>query len=143
MKYTLITTMLILTSCMGYRGHRGNIGLTGSPGKNCTVVQNAGEAVITCPDGTQAIIKDGVTGAVGPQGPAGTNATPVTMVKLCNDTATYPTVFVEYGMCLGGKLYAVYSQNGGFLAYLPNGTYHSNAIGSSCNLTVNGCTVSH
>ena len=128
-KLMILIAMLVLTGC-------GSEALTGKPGPVGPRGEkgDAGESVV------------GPQGGVGPAGVNGTNgvdANPVTFVKLCNDTPSYPTVFVEYGICLQGKLYAVYSSNGGFLALLPNGNYNSNAIGSSCNLTVNGCTVTH
>lgn len=89
----------------------------------------------------------GETGAVGPsglQGTPGADATPSYMVKLCPGASSYPTVFIEYAICVQGELYGVYSSNGGFLALLPPGNYSSNAIGSACNLTVGpNCAVSH
>jgi hypothetical protein len=91
----------------------------------------------------------GDTGAVGPTGPRGTDglngndgrdgtdASPVVPVALCSDTPTYPSVFVEYAFCIDHNLYAVYSDRGGFATLLTPGAYRSNAIGSSCNFTVN------
>lgn len=100
-------------------------------------VSETKQVVITC---------NGQTGATGSQGSAGTNgvdATPVTLVQLCPGVSNYGT-FIEVALCLGGtKLIGVYSQNGGFATVLANGSYTSNAIGSACNLTVNGCTVTH
>lgn len=96
---------------------------------------------------TGATGSDGAQGATGPTGNSGTDgqdATPVTVVKLCPQTASYPSVFVEYAICLGGQLYAVYSENNGFLALIPPGAYHSEGHGSSCNFTVGaGCVVSY
>lgn len=60
----------------------------------------------------------------------------VVPVKLCPGTPSYPSVFVEYALCIESQLYGVYSANDGFLALLPPGNYASNAIGSSCNFTV-------
>ncbi len=70
---------------------------------------------------------------VGPQGLAGTS---VTVVKFCPGTTVYPSKFIEVGFCIGGKLYATYSQNGGFSTEIPPGTYGSNGINASCNFTV-------
>lgn len=81
----------------------------------------------------------GAIGAIGPVGPTGSpgqDLTPVTLVQLCPGSPIYPTTFIEYGLCIAGNLWAVYSQNGGFLTYLPPGSYYSNGIGSSCNFTV-------
>lgn len=69
-------------------------------------------------------------------GPPGVDTTPVTVVKLCPGTTTYPSIFIEVAFCVGGKLYGTYSANGGFSTELPPGTYSSNAIGSSCNFTI-------
>ncbi len=84
----------------------------------------------------------GNSGEVGAIGPSGADGTVVTIVPLCPGVSNYGA-FVEVGMCINGKLYGVYSANGGFLTLLADGAYSSNAIGSACNLTVNGCTVSH
>lgn len=96
------------------------------------------------PQGFQGI--PGIMGPVGAQGPIGipglngTNGTPgtvVTPVQFCPGTTVYPSVFLEYGLLIGGKVYGVYSSLGGFWAYLPPGNYLSNAIGSSCDFTIN------
>lgn len=86
--------------------------------------------------------QDGAAGAQGPQGNPGTpgedgtDATPVTVVKLCPGVTTYPSKFVEIAFCIGGKLYATYSQNGGFSTEIPPGSYGSNGINASCNFVV-------
>jgi hypothetical protein len=97
--------------------------------------------------------KDGKPGATGPQGPkgdtgpSGMDGSPGSVnnfIKLCPETPSYPSVFVEYAVCVNDSLYAVYSANGGFLTLLPPGTYNSNGIGSSCNFIVREhCQVSH
>ncbi len=98
------------------------------------------------PGGTGARGSDGLS-IVGPPGPAGldgADGTVITFVNLCPGVTSYPGVFVEVAMCVNGDLYGVYSANGGFMTYLPPGTYHSNAIGSACNLTIgSNCAVSH
>lgn len=84
----------------------------------------------------------GPTGDVGPTGPQGTtgpdglDGTQITEVQFCPGDTTYPSQFNEIGFCIEGRLYAVYSQNGGFLTYVPPGTYTSNGINSSCTFTV-------
>ena len=82
----------------------------------------------------------GLIGPVGPQGPRGTLIFPV---KFCPQPAVYPSTFPEYGLCIEGKMYGVYSTNGGFFAYLPSGTYSSAGVGSSCTFTITGCNISH
>jgi hypothetical protein len=84
----------------------------------------------------------GVRGDRGETGPGGADGTAVTLVPLCPGVANYG-VFVEQALCINGKLYGVYSAHGGFLAHFADGEYKSNAIGSACNLTVSGCTVTH
>ena len=101
---------------------------------SCTVNQTNTGAIINCPDGSSVPISNGIDAIDG---------TLVTPVKLCTGTTSYPNVFVEYAFCIENKLYGVYSVNGGFMSYLPDGTYSSNAIGSACTLTVNACNVSH
>ncbi len=91
--------------------------------------------------------KDGesIQGPAGPQGnsgPAGANGLPgingtsVTVVKLCPGTTVYPSKFVEVAFCIGNKLYATYSANGGFSTEIPPGSYGSNGINASCNFVV-------
>lgn len=119
-------TGVIFLSLMMACGYQGPIGQQGLAGK----------------DGTNG--HDGAKGDTGASGHDGQNATPVTMVNLCPGVSTYPGVFVEIGICLQGKLYGVYSANGGFLTELPPGTYSSNAIGSACNLMIGAnCVVTH
>jgi len=78
----------------------------------------------------------GEQGIQGAPGHDGNDAAPVTIVKLCPGTTTYPGIFVEIAFCVGGKLYGTYSANGGFSTELPPGNYNSNAIGSSCNFII-------
>lgn len=79
---------------------------------------------------------NGLNGSNGSNGKDGVDATPVTVVKLCPGTTTYPSVFVEVAFCVQHKLYAVYSANGGFETEIVPGYYSSNGIGSRCNFTV-------
>jgi hypothetical protein len=124
----LILTALILTSCNGPRGDMGSQGIPGIQGP-------AGDIG---PSGV-----NGVPGANGVVGPAGTPGTVITPVQFCPGTSIYPTTFLEYGLCINGVIYAVYSANDGFLVELPDGTYQSNAVGSSCDFVVNGCEISY
>lgn len=113
------------------------LGLSGCRPQHTTYINEKPGA--TGPQGLQ-----GETGGSGSQGLPGIDSTPVTVVQLCPGVTTYPGVFVEVAICLQNKLYAVYSANGGFLVELVPGNYSSNAIGSSCSLTVApNCVVSH
>lgn len=78
----------------------------------------------------------GLSGNVGAVGPAGADGKIATVVNLCPGAPVYGSVYVETALCINNELYAVYSQNGGFLTLLTPGAYSSNAIGSACNLTV-------
>lgn len=125
MKYSLILSVLLLTACGQMKGEKGDTGFNGL-------------------DGAPGI--QGATGATGPQGdrgPAGVDATPVTMIKLCPGTPSYPTTFIEYAFCIDSQLYATYSANSGFTTLLPPGRYTSNGINSRCDFTVGAnCEVS-
>lgn len=103
---------------------------------------------ITCPNGTSATLFNGEQGEIGPQGipglqgvpgTEGTAGTVITVIQLCNPSfvPTYPNIFPEVALEINGLLYAVYSQNNGFLVLLTPGTYSSNGIGASCTFTVN------
>ncbi len=126
---TLIAANCILVGCRGDRGENG-VGVQGATGPSGAAGQNGSNG------------QSGQNGLDGINGTNGQDATPVTVVPLCPDVSNYG-VFVEVGICLNGKLYGVYSANGGFLTLLADGNYTSAAIGSACNLTISGCTVSH
>ena len=141
-------------------GPQGATGATGATGSSCTVTSVSGSiapnggSLISCQDGTQSLVLNGATGpqgetgATGPQGLAGQNGgdgTAVTAVQFCpsNFVPSYPNVFVKFGFCVGGQLYAVYSANGGFLTLLPPGSYSSDGINASCTFTIElNCIVS-
>jgi len=122
----------------------------------CSVeAQNYG-TTISCPDGTSTYIPNGINGvnglngadgrdgvdgrdgADGRDGVDGINGTVVTVQQFCpaSHVPSYPSTFPEVGMCIGGKMYGVYSANGGFLVYMPPGVYSSNGINSSCTFTL-------
>lgn len=148
----------------GNDGADGSDGSNGSNGVGCTVTTVSpglsapnGGALINCANGS-VLVTNGATGSTGSQGPVGpsgpqgipgTNATSVTPVKLCPDVVpSYPTVFPEYSLCIGSKLYAVYWHQGpntAFLAELLPGSYTTTSLNNNCNFTViaNSCTVGH
>jgi hypothetical protein len=152
----LVLTIATLPGCAKVAGPAG---ANAAP----TVVTEQPASPEQCPNGgvqvnigdTQSVIcngangapgatgSTGAAGATGPQGQPGqngingTNATPVTTIQFCPGvTPTYPSNFPEYGICLSGNLYAVYSANGGFLALIPPGVYSSDGINASCDFTV-------
>ena len=58
----LIIAALLLTNCAGPRGFQGHNGI---PGTSCTAAPIEGGALITCTDGTTALILNGVDGEPG------------------------------------------------------------------------------
>lgn len=102
-------------------------------------IVSVGDSSITVCNGTV-----GPIGIPGIPGVPGTDITPISIVPLCPGTTHYPSTFIEIAFCIANNLYAVYSANDGFLTYVPPGNYSSNAIGSSCNLTVHpNCVITH
>jgi hypothetical protein len=126
-----------LTSCGSRNGTNGRDGKDGLPGSNggCTTsvvlpgpAAPNGGTTISCSDGSTALLLNGTNGIDG---------TLITPVQFCPGTGHYPNVFPEVGFIIGGRMYAVYSDKGGFLFEVLPGNYHSNAIGNSCNFTLN------
>jgi hypothetical protein len=127
------------TGVVGATGATGNQGATGSTGPQGPAGQNGQSCLaavvsngieISCPGSVPVVVTNGSNGT------NGTNATPVTVVQLCPGVTVYPSTFVEQALCINGNLYGVYSANDGFLSYLPPGTYSSDGINASCNLTI-------
>ena len=132
-KRLLCSVLFILVSC-GPRGEKGNTGLSG---QSCTTSQVSNGVNVNCPGSPSVLISNGSIGLTGPSGLPGSNGlngTVVLPVQFCPGTPVYPTVFPETGFCIDNKLYGVYSANDGFMVYLPDGDYVSNAIGSSLQL---------
>jgi len=153
MKYIIL--MLALVACKGPAGNQGISGSSCESTQVAPIAAQLGGVAITCPGYPVTFVSDGaqgsqgLTGATGAQGQtgatgaAGTPGTIITPVQFCQGTPSYPSTFLEYGLCIGGVMYGVYSTNGGFLAELPDGYYSSDGVGSSCNFTITGCTVSN
>lgn len=139
----LSTIVLIAVgACNGLVGQNSNDGSTpvvksrpASP-EECLI----GGVVITVNDKTTTIC-DGSNGVIGPTGPTGSPGTIITLIPFCPGVTVYPSTFLEYGLCVSGVMYGVYSYANGFLAMLPNGNYQSNAVGSQCNFTITDCSV--
>jgi hypothetical protein len=139
-KSLLVVALLMLTGCV--KNYPVQQGVPGKDGSSCTVTTltpNAsapnGGSTISCTDGTSNLVLNGSNGAAG---------TVVQPVQFCaHPVTTYPNTFSELGFCIAGKIYAVYSQNSGFLVVLPDGNYSSNGINSSCSFTVTGCAISN
>lgn len=144
-KPRLVLILLLLASCgvnpdaIKIEGGQGQPGVSGPQGSQGIAgpTGSKGEKGDVGAKGDQGDTGIGLPGPQGSPGPAGAPAPNVTPIQLCPGTSNYPSVFIEYGIIINQKLYGVYSANGGFLAYLPPGRYHSNAIGSACDFTVN------
>lgn len=129
----------------GDAGAQGTAGINGTNGTSCTVravapneVAPAGGSEIICGE-TSTLVLNGVKGDqgdIGAQGVAGADGTVVSAIQFCSAGTSYPNTFSEVGFCIGGKLWGVYSANGGFMTELPPGTYSSNGINSSCTFTI-------
>lgn len=114
-------SILLIFICISCNDSGSTIS-TVKPVLNCTVIQNATNTIITCPDGSVATV------------PNGTSVTPI---QFCAGVVSnYPTTFPEVGFCIDNNIYAVYSTNGGFMTLIVPGYYNSNAVGSNCNFTV-------
>lgn len=149
-----LTVVFVLTACMGRagtdgdQGAQGNQGATGPAGSTGPSgpagVSPALPVIISTPADASQCPTGGVIITVGPtdnvicNGLPGGNASSIQIVQFCPGvTPNYPTSFPEIGLVIAGDLYAVYSDLGGYLFKVVPGVYHSNAIGSSCDFTVN------
>lgn len=140
MKFTLFFTTLLLVGCNTYLGRdipgpKGEVGPVGAPGTSCFVSQTPSGAAIACSDGSSAPISNGANGSNGTNGTDGSDAT-IGIVQFCSGSTSYPTTFVEVGFCINNELWAVYSENNGFLVKVPPGVYQSHGHNSSCAFIV-------
>jgi hypothetical protein len=128
----LVLAMLVaLSACAPKEGPRGADGAVGKQGET-------GEQG---PKGDKGDAGD--KGDKGDQGNPGVDPTPTTIVKLCPGFTQFNSIYVEVALCIQGKLYGVYSANGGFMTEIVPGTYFSDGVGNSCNVTVSAnCQVS-
>jgi hypothetical protein len=134
----LIPVLLCLTACGKYTGSVPTV--EPSPAPPCQTSSVATGYLLSCPGQTPVTISNGVNGI---NGLPGVNGVSPSVVQLCPGTSNYGT-FVEFAILVGSKLYAVYSDHGGFLTYLAPGNYSSNGIGSACSFTVhNDNSISH
>lgn len=153
----LVIIMMLLSGCtdgmqgpMGVQGPQVPVLMQPATPTECptggTKVTLGGTTYLAC-NGLPGVVGDtgatgpagspGVQGPVGVQGPPGTDIMPISIVQFCQGiTPSYPNAFPEIGFCIGNKLYAVYSANGGFMVYTPPGAYYSNGINASCTFTV-------
>lgn len=147
--YFVVVALIALTGCS-----KPKDGSNGINGANCRVESIPNGAIILCPDGTSKIVSNGQDGAQGPTGDIGltgatgatgqtgangsngTNGTTIGIVSLCNKPTSYPFTFSEVAFCINSKLYAVYSENDGFLSLIPPGHYISRGHNSTCTFDI-------
>lgn len=131
----------------GDRGVQGPIGSSGAPGSpgpsgqpgnsgvsggSCTVEQLVNGAIISCQDGTQVVVLDGVDGEDGMDAPP-TPYTVVGLVDPCGPQGTFDEVLLRLA---NGELLAHYSSgNKEFLTQVGPGNY-STTDGTNCHFTV-------
>lgn len=134
-KFLLGLIFLIGCGPQGIQGVPGPAGPPGAPGVGCSVspvtaspsAPNGG-SLIACPN-SQALVLNGTNGAPG---------TSVAMVQFCPQyTTNYPSVFPEYGTCVGNSLYAVYwDGKNAWEAMVAPGQYDSTSTSAPCDFTV-------
>lgn len=155
MKYLFF--LLALCACAiegprGYSGLQGPPGNPGLPGSSCSVEQAENGSVITCDNGSTAVIlngtngvngqdgtdgQNGIDGQDGTDGQDGSNATPtaysvVEVIKPCPGSGFREVLLRTYN----NQILAHYSQGSKqFLTFLTPGNYQL-TDGSGCNFTV-------
>lgn len=123
MKYILTITLLLTLASCG-RGPAGNDGINGLNGTQ-------GESG-----------KDGQDGDKGDKGDAGTNSI-TKVIKFCPGLVdSYNVQYSEQGLCIDGKVYAVYSANNlAALVEISHGTYVTTTPkGANCTFTIDANT---
>jgi hypothetical protein len=109
---------------IGDTGAVGATGPTGQGGSSCTVTNSSGGAVIACTDGSEVTVLNGTDGSI------------IQLIQFCPGVPSYPNNFLEVGVCIDQKLYAVYSHgNNTFLTLVPPGRYVTTDQ-TRCNFTV-------
>lgn len=143
MKQILILSLILLGACTkrGDRGHPGVDGSDGSDGSSCSVNQTVNGAIISCENGTMAVITNGtngIDGLDGQDGEDGNDAPPTaySVTELINPCAQTPG-FNEVLLRLhNGQIIAHFSSgNLQFLSVIGPGTYRTTDA-SSCLFTI-------
>jgi len=139
MKYILIFLALCLVGC-GPAKKR--------PSVNCTVENTFDGALITCPDGSSALITSGLDGKDGERGPLGPTGAPGAQgeagpagrnlsVEAVDPCPELVTSFPEYLFLIEGTYYAVYASGTKIhLARLVPGAY-ATTDGRACSFSIN------
>jgi hypothetical protein len=128
----LLLALTTLVSCKGKDGSMGPKGDTGAPGSSCSVTQVSNGAIISCENGTSAVLLNGQDGADGSPAPA----TPYTVTEIidpCGNSPGFDEVLLRLH---NGQIMAHYAQGAlQFLTILSPGTYRV-TDGTNCVFTV-------
>ncbi len=132
-KLLLIAALLSLSAChrriTGPVGPKGADGQDGAPGSSCSVQQMSNGAIITCQDGTSAVILNGADGSDAPP----TAYSVVELINPCGDAPGYDEILLRLH---NGQLIAHFSHgNKQFLTLLTPGTYQT-TDGTNCLFSV-------
>lgn len=119
--------LLSLIGCSNRTGTPGSDGLNGLPGANCTVSQVSNGAIITCPDGTTALVQNGSSSEP-------SAFTIVDLIDPCGQEADFDEVLLK----LYNGQYLVHFSHGGkqFLSTIGTGSYVT-TDGTNCHFTIN------
>lgn len=149
MKFVLLGLILIaLSACHGHTGRmgpKGDKGDTGTPGSSCSVSQAVNGAIITCTDGTMAVILNGVDGTDGADGTDGVSpSSPYLVTEIIDPCGDDPGEFDEVLLRLSnGQLIAHFSHgNLQFLTVLTSGSYQTTDK-QKCNFSVDSDGIVH
>lgn len=118
----------------GPAGPAGPIGPPGVDGSSCSVTPAVGGVLISCTDGTSAVLMDGEDGENGEDAPP-TPYTVTEMIDPCGDQAQFDEILMRLA---NDQLVAHFSSGSlEFLTVIPPGNYVT-TDGTHCYFTVNG-----
>lgn len=133
------------TGAPGVQGPQGETGANGNDGSSCSVTENMiGGAIISCTDGTSAVVLDGQDGASGRDGLDGKDGKDgmdasllpfsiVGFVDPCGPQSTYDEILIQL---TNGQVVAHFSSgNRQFLTSIGPGTYIT-TDGTGCIFTI-------
>lgn len=118
----LVSFALLLSSC----AEDGRNGLDGKDGSSCAVEQLVNGAIITCENGTTAVILNG-------ENAAPTAYTVVEHVDVCGKQSSFDEILLRLA---NGQIIAHFSSGSNqFLSLLPSGNYRT-TDGTNCDFAV-------
>lgn len=131
MKKLLIISMLaILASCSGKDGLNGSVGPKGADGSSCSVTQTINGLIISCTDGTSAVLLNGKDGEDAP-------STPYSITEIINPCGDSPGFDEILFRTHSNQIIAHFSSGGlQFLTILSPGSYRT-TDSESCLFSIN------